>query len=135
MRRFIMQNPLSYQSIRSLFIPVDPMLLDAEQSSQSNILSFNSEERKTNKKSNVLSTIMPIKDIIQQINYSNELAEPLYITVTRQIGSLNTKDVLFGIFRSKYTDKDIVLFEDVDNDVMRIIKVDEIMAVRSVYTE
>lgn len=130
-----MQNPLSYQSIRSLFIPVDPMLLDAEQSSQSNILSFNSEERKTNKKSNVLSTIMPIKDIIQQINYSNELAEPLYITVTRQIGSLNTKDVLFGIFRSKYTDKDIVLFEDVDNDVMRIIKVDEIMAVRSVYTE
>ncbi|OFU49948.1 MULTISPECIES: hypothetical protein [Aerococcus] len=130
-----MQNPLSYHSIRSLFIPVDPMLLDAEQSSQSNILSFNSEERKTNKKSNVLSTIMPIKDIIQQINYSNELAEPLYITVTRQIGSLNTKDVLFGIFRSKYTDKDIVLFEDVDNDVMRIIKVDEIMAVRSVYTE
>lgn len=130
-----MQNPLSYHSIRSLFIPVDPMLLDAEQSSQSNILSFNSEERKTNKKSNVLSTIMPIKDIIQQINYSNELAEPLYITVTRQIGSLNTKDVFFGIFRSKYTDKDIVLFEDVDNDVMRIIKVDEIMAVRSVYTE
>ena len=130
-----MQNPLSYQSIRSLFIPVDPMLLDAEQSSQSNILSFNSEERKTNKKSNILSTIMPIKDIIQQINYSNELAEPLYITVTRQIGSLNTKDVLFGIFRSKYTDKDIVLFEDVDNDVMRIIKVDEIMAVRSVYAE
>ena len=135
MRRLIMQNPLSYHSIRSLFIPVDPMLLDAEQSSQSNILSFNSEERKTNKKSNILSTIMPIKDIIQQINYSNELAEPLYITVTRQIGSLNTKDVLFGIFRSKYTDKDIVLFEDVDNDVMRIIKVDEIMAVRSVYAE
>lgn len=130
-----MQNPLSYQSIRSLFIPVDPMLLEAEQSSQSNILSFNSEERKAKKESNVLTTIMPIKDIIKHINYSNELAEPLYITVTRQIGSMNTKDILFGIFRSKYTDKDIVLFEDVDNDVMRIIKVDEIMAVRSVYAD
>lgn len=44
-----MQNPLSYQSIRNLFIPVDPMLLEAEQSSQSNILSFNSEERKAKK--------------------------------------------------------------------------------------
>lgn len=130
-----MQNPLSYQSIRNLFIPVDPMLLEAEQSSQSNILSFNSEERKAKKESNVLTTIMPIKDIIKHINYSNELGEPLYITVTRQIGSMNTKDILFGIFRSKYTDKDIVLFEDVDNDVTRIIKVDEIMAVRSVYTD
>lgn len=130
-----MQNPLSYQSIRSLFIPVDPMLLEAEQTSQSNILSFNSEERKAKKESNVLTTIMPIKDIIKHINYSNELAEPLYITVTRQIGSINTKDILFGIFRSKYTDKDIVLFEDVDNDVTRIIKVDEIMAVRSVYDD
>ncbi|MFV8291750.1 hypothetical protein ACNNMX_06895 [Aerococcus viridans] len=128
-----MQNPLSYQSIRSLFIPVDPMLLEAEQSSQSNILSFNSEERNAKKENNVLTTIMPIKDIIKHINYSNELGDPLYITVTRQIGSMNTKDILFGIFRSKYTDKDIVLFEDVDNDVMRIIKVDEIMAVRSVY--
>ncbi|MEB7388972.1 MAG: hypothetical protein ABS893_05800 [Aerococcus urinaeequi] len=130
-----MQNPLSYQSIRNLFIPVDPMLLEAEQSSQSNILSFNSEERKAKKESNVLTTIMPIKDIIKHINYSNELGEPLYITVTRQIGSMNTKDILFGIFRSKYTDKDIVLFEDVDNDVTRIIKVDEIMAVRSVYAD
>lgn len=130
-----MQNPLSYQSIRNLFIPVDPMLLEAEQSSQSNILSFNSEERKAKKESNVLRTIMPIKDIIKHINYSNELGEPLYITVTRQIGSMNTKDILFGIFRSKYTDKDIILFEDVDNDVMRIIKVDEIMAVRSVYAD
>lgn len=130
-----MQNPLSYQSIRNLFIPVDPMLLEAEQSSQSNILSFDSEERKAKKESNVLTTIMPIKDIIKHINYSNELGEPLYITVTRQIGSMNTKDILFGIFRSKYTDKDIVLFEDVDNDVTRIIKVDEIMAVRSVYTD
>lgn len=128
-----MQNPLSYQSIRSLFIPVDPMLLEAEQSSQPNILSFNSEERNAKKESNVLTTIMPLKDIIKHINYSNELGDPLYITVTRQIGSMNTKDILFGIFRSKYTDKDIVLFEDVDNDVMRIIKVDEIMAVRSVY--
>lgn len=130
-----MQNPLSYQSIRNLFIPVDPMLLEAEQSSQSNILSFNSEERKAKKESNVLTTIMPIKDIIKHINYSNELGEPLYITVTRQISSMNTKDILFGIFRSKYTDKDIILFEDVDNDVMRIIKVDEIMAVRSVYID
>lgn len=130
-----MQNPLSYQSIRNLFIPVDPMLLEAEQSSQSNILSFNSEERKAKKESNVLTTIMPIKDIIKHINYSNELGEPLYITVTRQIGSMNTKDILFGIFRSKYTDKDIILFEDVDNDVTRIIKVDEIMAVRSVYAD
>lgn len=130
-----MQNPLSYQSIRNLFIPVDPMLLEAEQSSQSNILSFNSEERKAKKESNVLTTIMPIKDIIKHINYSNELGEPLYITVARQIGSMNTKDILFGIFRSKYTDKDIILFEDVDNDVMRIIKVDEIMAVRSVYAD
>lgn len=130
-----MQNPLSYQSIRSLFIPVDPMLLEAEKTSQSNILSFNSEERKAKKESNVLTTIMPIKDIIKHVNYSNELGEPLYITVTRQIGSMNTKDILFGIFRSKYTDKDIVLFEDVDNDVMRIIKVDEIMAVRSVYID
>ena len=130
-----MQNPLSYQSIRNLFIPVDPMLLEAEQSSQSNILSFNSEERKAKKESNVLTTIMPIKDIIKHINYSNELGEPLYITVTRQIGSMNTKDILFGIIRSKYTDKDIILFEDVDNDVMRIIKVDEIMAVRSVYAD
>ncbi len=130
-----MQNPLSYQSIRNLFIPVDPMLLEAEQSSQSNILSFNSEERKAKKENNVLTTIMPIKDIIKHINYSNELGEPLYITVTRQIGSMNTKDILFGIFRSKYTDKDIILFEDVDNDVMRIIKVDEIMAVRSVYAD
>ena len=130
-----MQNPLSYQSIRNLFIPVDPMLLEAEQSSQSNILSFNSEERKAKKESNVLTTIMPIKDIIKHINYSNELGEPLYITVTRQFGSMNTKDILFGIFRSKYTDKDIILFEDVDNDVMRIIKVDEIMAVRSVYAD
>ncbi|WP_270370072.1 hypothetical protein [Aerococcus urinaeequi] len=130
-----MQNPLSYQSIRNLFIPVDPMLLEAEQSSQSNILSFNSEERNAKKESNVLTTIMPIKDIIKHINYSNELGEPLYITVTRQIGSMNTKDILFGIFRSKYTDKDIVLFEDVDNDVTRIIKVDEIMAVRSVYAD
>lgn len=130
-----MQNPLSYQSIRNLFIPVDPMLLEAEQSSQSNILSFNSEERKAKKESNVLTTIMPTKDIIKHINYSNELGEPLYITVTRQIGSMNTKDILFGIFRSKYTDKDIILFEDVDNDVMRIIKVDEIMAVRSVYAD
>ena len=130
-----MQNPLSYQSIRNLFIPVNPMLLEAEQSSQSNILSFNSEERKAKKESNVLTTIMPIKDIIKHINYSNELGEPLYITVTRQIGSMNTKDILFGIFRSKYTDKDIILFEDVDNDVMRIIKVDEIMAVRSVYID
>lgn len=130
-----MQNPLSYQSIRNLFIPVDPMLLEAEQSSQSNILSFNSEERKAKKESNVLTTIMPIKDIIKHINYSNELGEPLYITVIRQIGSMNTKDILFGIFRSKYTDKDIILFEDVDNDVMRIIKVDEIMAVRSVYID
>lgn len=130
-----MQNPLSYQSIRSLFIPVDPMLLEAEQSSQSNILSFNSEERKAKKESNVLTSIMPIKDIIKHINYSNELGEPLYITVTRQIGSMNTKDILFGIFRSRYTDKDIVLFEDVDNDVTRIIKVDEIMAVRSVYDD
>lgn len=111
------------------------MLLEAEQSSQSNILSFNSEERKAKKESNVLTTIMPIKDIIKHINYSNELGEPLYITVTRQIGSMNTKDILFGIFRSKYTDKDIILFEDVDNDVMRIIKVDEIMAVRSVYAD
>ncbi|MGH2117807.1 hypothetical protein [Aerococcus sp. L_32] len=128
-----MQNPLSYQSIRSLFTPVDPMLLEAEQSSQSNILSFNSEERNAKKENNILTTIMPIKDIIKHINYSNELGDPLYITVTRQIGSMNTKDILFGIFRSKYTDKDIVLFEDVDNDVMRIIKVDEIMAVRSVY--
>lgn len=130
-----MQNPLSYQSIRNLFIPVNPMLLEAEQSSQSNILSFNSEERKAKKESNVLTTIMPIKDIIKHINYSNELGEPLYITVTRQIGSMNTKDILFGIFRSKYTDKDIILFEDVDNDVMRIIKIDEIMAVRSVYAD
>ena len=130
-----MQNPLSYQAIRNLFIPVNPMLLEAEQSSQSNILSFNSEERKAKKESNVLTTIMPIKDIIKHINYSNELGEPLYITVTRQIGSMNTKDILFGIFRSKYTDKDIILFEDVDNDVMRIIKVDEIMAVRSVYID
>lgn len=130
-----MQNPLSYQSIRNLFIPVDPMLLEAEQSSESNILSFNSEERKAKKESNVLTTIMPINDIIKHINYSNELGEPLYITVTRQIGSMNTKDILFGIFRSKYTDKDIILFEDVDNDVMRIIKVDEIMAVRSVYAD
>ena len=130
-----MQNPLSYQSIRNLFIPVDPMLLEAEQSSQSNILSFNSEERNAKKESNVLTTIMPIKDIIKHINYSNELGEPLYITVTLQIGSMNTKDILFGIFRSKYTDKDIILFEDVDNDVMRIIKVDEIMAVRSVYAD
>ena len=130
-----MQNPLSYQAIRNLFIPVNPMLLEAEQSSQSNILSFNSEERKAKKESNVLTTIMPIKDIIKHINYSNELGEPLYITVTRQIGSMNTKDILFGIFRSKYTDKDIILFEDVDNDVMRIIKVDEIMAVRSVYAD
>ena len=130
-----MQNPLSYQSIRNLFIPVDPMLLEAEQSSQSNILSFNSEERNAKNESNVLTTIMPIKDIIKHINYSNELGEPLYITVTRQIGSMNTKDILFGIFRSKYTDKDIILFEDVDNDVMRIIKVDEIMAVRSVYAD
>ena len=130
-----MQNPLSYQSIRNLFVPVDPVLLEAEQSSQSNILSFNSEERKAKKESNVLTTIMPIKDIIKHINYSNELGEPLYITVTRQIGSMNTKDILFGIFRSKYTDKDIILFEDVDNDVMRIIKVDEIMAVRSVYID
>ena len=130
-----MQNPLSYQAIRNLFIPVDPMLLEAEQSSQSNILSFNSEERNAKKESNVLTTIMPIKDIIKHINYSNELGEPLYITVTRQIGSMNTKDILFGIFRSKYTDKDIILFEDVDNDVMRIIKVDEIMAVRSVYID
>ena len=130
-----MQNPLSYQSIRNLFIPVDPMLLEAEQSSQSNILSFNSEERKAKKESNVLTTIMPIKDIIKHINYSNELGEPLYITVTRQIGSMNTKDILYGIFRSKYTDKDIILFEDVDNDVMPIIKVDEIMAVRSVYAD
>lgn len=130
-----MQNPLSYQAIRNLFIPVDPMLLEAEQSSQSNILSFNSEERNAKKESNVLTTIMPIKDIIKHINYSNELGEPLYITVTRQIGSMNTKDILFGIFRSKYTDKDIILFEDVDNDVMRIIKVDEIMAVRSVYAD
>lgn len=130
-----MQNPLSYQTIRNLFIPVDPMLLEAEQSIQSNILSFNSEERKAKKESNVLTTIMPIKDIIKHINYSNELGEPLYITVTRQIGSMNTKDILFGIFRSKYTDKDIILFEDVDNDVMRIIKVDEIMAVRSVYAD
>lgn len=128
-----MQNPLSYQSIRSLFIPVDPMLLEAEQSSQPNILSFNSEERNAKKESNVLTTIMPLKDIIKHINYSNELGDPLYITVTRQIGSMSTKDILFGIFRSKYTDKDIVLFEDLDNDVMRIIKVDEIMAVRSVY--
>ena len=125
-----MQNPLSYQAIRNLFIPVNPMLLEAEQSSQSNILSFNSEERNAKKESNILTTIMPIKDIIKHINYSNELGEPLYITVTRQIGSMNTKDILFGIFRSKYTDKDIILFEDVDNDVMRIIKVDEIMAVR-----
>lgn len=130
-----MQNPLSYQAIRNLFIPVNPMLLEAEQSSQSNILSFNSEERNAKKESNVLTTIMPIKDIIKHINYSNELGEPLYITVTRQIGSMNTKDILFGIFRSKYTDKDIILFEDVDNDVMRIIKVDEIMAVRSVYAD
>ena len=130
-----MQNPLSYQSIRNLFVPVDPVLLEAEQSSQSNILSFNSEERKAKKESNVLTTIMPIKDIIKHINYLNELGEPLYITVTRQIGSMNTKDILFGIFRSKYTDKDIILFEDVDNDVMRIIKVDEIMAVRSVYID
>lgn len=130
-----MQNPLSYQSIRSLFIPVDRMLLEAEQSSQSNILPFNGDEREVKKESNVLTSIMPIKDIIKHINYSNELAEPLYITVTRQIGSMNTKDVLFGIFRSKYMDKDIVLFEDVDNDVMRIIKVDEIMAVRSVYMD
>lgn len=130
-----MQNPLSYQAIRNLFIPVNPMLLEAEQSSQSNILSFNSEERNAKKESNVLTTIMPIKDIIKHINYSNELGEPLYITVTRQIGSMNTKDILFGIFRSKYTDKDIILFEDVDNDVMRIIKVDEIMAVRSVYID
>ena len=66
-----MQNPLSYQSIRNLFIPVDPMLLEAEQSSQSNILSFNSEERNAKKESNVLTTIMPIKDIIKHINYSN----------------------------------------------------------------
>ncbi|WAT24015.1 hypothetical protein OZ415_07050 [Aerococcus urinaeequi] len=130
-----MQNPLSYQAIRNLFIPVNPMLLEAEQSSQSNILSFNSEERNAKKESNILTTIMPIKDIIKHINYSNELGEPLYITVTRQIGSMNTKDILFGIFRSKYTDKDIILFEDVDNDVMRIIKVDEIMAVRSVYID
>ncbi|HJH01840.1 MAG TPA: hypothetical protein K8W25_06240 [Aerococcus urinaeequi] len=130
-----MQNPLSYQAIRNLFIPVNPMLLEAEQSSQSNILSFNSEERNAKKESNILTTIMPIKDIIKHINYSNELGEPLYITVTRQIGSMNTKDILFGIFRSKYTDKDIILFEDVDNDVMRIIKVDEIMAVRSVYAD
>lgn len=130
-----MQNPLSYQSIRSLFIPVDPILLEAEQSSQSNILSFNSEERNAKKENNVLTTIMPIKDINKHINYSNELGDPLYITVTRQIGSINTKDILFGIFRSKYTDKDIVLFEDVDNDVMRIIKVDEIMAVRSVHAD
>lgn len=128
-----MQNPISYQSIRSLFIPVEPMMLNEEQNNHSNVLPFNGHKRKQSHENNVLSTIMPLTDVIKHINYSNELGQPVYITVTRQIGTMNTKDILFGIFRSKYTDKDVVLFEDVDNDVMRVIKVDEIMAARSVY--
>lgn len=128
-----MQNPLSYQSIRSLFIPVEPIMLAEEHERKSNVLPFSREQRQIEKEQNILSTIMPINDIIKHINYSHELAEPVYITVTRQNGSLFTKDILFGIFRSKYTDKDVVMFEDVDNDVMRVLKVEEIMAARSVY--
>ncbi|RPA60720.1 hypothetical protein EF384_04550 [Aerococcus agrisoli] len=127
-----MQNPLSYQTIRSLFTPVDPMMFAEEQGTPSNVLPFSRPSK--HKSNNVLTTIMPIKDIIKHINYSNELSQPVYITVTRQIGNMNTKDVMFGIFRSKFTDKDVVVFEDVDNDVMRVIKVNEIMAARSVYT-
>lgn len=112
-----MQNPISYHSLRSLFVPV-------ERPSEKNHM------QTISKPSNILTQIMPIEQVMAGISHSYGHQIPIYITVKRKIANLNTKDILFGIFKTDFSLDEKIVFEDVDNNIIRLLAADDILSIR-----
>lgn len=114
-----MQKPISYRSLRALFIPEgNPQTSPAK-------LMFESSK----KEKNILTQIMPIEQVSLGISKSYAKQQAVYITVRRKIATLNTKDIRFGIFKTDYS-QNMILFEDVDADIVRMLKVEDILSIR-----
>lgn len=117
-----MQNPLSYHSIRSLFTPQE---VTYHQPSKPAEVKVSKPHR-----FNALTTIMPLDKVAQDVNTSYHQAQPLYITVARRNANLNTKDILFGFFRTPYLENERLVFEDVDNGITRLYDAEHLLATR-----
>lgn len=112
-----MQNLISYRALRALFIP-------AEQHFDHHHLAA------APKPANLLTQLMPVAQITAGIASSQAQQAPVYITVKRRIANLNTKDIFFGIFKTDATMNESILFEDVDNNLLRILQIEDILAIR-----
>lgn len=117
-----MQNPISYQAIRGLFIPQEVPYTGTTKTKKVVI-----SKPKTY---NALTTIMPLEKVGSDIDYSYRETQPIYITVARRNANLNTKDILFGIFKTGYSESERLVFEDVNHNIIRLFDTDDILATR-----
>ncbi|AMB98980.1 hypothetical protein AWM75_02745 [Aerococcus urinaehominis] len=109
-----MQNPISPSYLRQLF---QPQRLDKPEPAPNRLHQINP-----------LSQMMPLDQVTWALTKAHRQRQPLYITVSRQLANMNTKDILFGFVESDISKSGMVAFKVDGSSVSRLIHINHILA-------